>query len=114
MIHLISPHTDTAFCGKMSKNDILTSERPPEREVNKLCQMCRRLYNKNIDDELVKRQEALNNRSSREKFHDWLQGLSSIGDSDMDAILYPFIILMTCGLVIPSKHFAKLLLKAGI
>jgi hypothetical protein len=110
----MSQHTNTAFCGQMLPNDILTSERPPQREVNKLCQMCRRLYNKNLNDEQAKRQETLNNRSNRVKFHDWLYGISSIGDSEMEIIYYPMLILMTCGLVIPTKHLAKLLLRVGV
>jgi hypothetical protein len=114
LIHLISPHTNAAFCGEMAKDAILTYERPPNREVRALCKMCKRLYNKNLWDEDVKRQEALNARSNREKFHDWLETLSYFGDSDMEAILYPVSVVMTCGLVIPGKYLAKLLLKAGI
>jgi cell fate (sporulation/competence/biofilm development) regulator YmcA (YheA/YmcA/DUF963 family) len=84
------------------------------REVKNLCKMCLALYYKNLDDECIKIQEALNNRPIRQKFHDWLQELDNLGHSHLDAILYPMAIIMTCGLVIPAKYVAKLLLKAGI
>jgi hypothetical protein len=113
-IHLLSLKTNTSFCGNLAKSDIITCERPPDREMARLCAECRRLYNKNLADEYQKRQEAWNNRPPRQKLHDWLSGLASLGDSDMDLLLYPFTILMTLGLVIPGKHIAKLLLKAGV
>lgn len=115
MIHLMSPRTNVAFCGNMTKSgDVLTAEHPPDREVGALCKMCRRMYNQHMLDERMKREMARNNRSSREKLHDWLEQLASIGSSDMEAIYYPMMIVMTLGTVIPGKHIAKLLLKAGI
>ena len=114
MIHLLFSKTNASFCGKSSKNDILTSERPPNREVAKLCAECKKLYNQNLENERLRQLEALNNRPVREKFHDWLSGLASLGESDMELIMWPTLILFTAGLIVPAKHLAKLMLKVGI
>ena len=116
MIHLTSPHTNGAFCCNAIPNtDILTSERPPHnREVKNLCKMCVLLYYEDLDDEREKAIEEWNNRSARQKLHDWLQGLDNFGECHLDLIPYVMASIMTLGLLIPAKYVAKLLLKAGI
>ena len=114
MIHLTSPHTNGAFCCSAIPNtDILTRERPSNREIKNLCQMCVSLYYKHLDDEREKAIEERNNRPPRQKLHNWLQGLDNFGECHLDLIPYVMISIMTLGLLIPAKYIAKLLLRAG-
>lgn len=114
MIHLMSEKTNTSFCGNFATYDILTNETPPSREVSKLCKECKILYTKHLDDEAKRWRETWNNRTPRRKFHDWLVGLSMVGESDMAIILDLMLIVGTCGLILVAKRVAKWLLKAGI
>ena len=115
MIHLKSPKTNTAFCGKASKYDIITAERLPDNcNMRKVCEECKVLYREDLLEDARIGYEEYHNRSARVKFHDWLEQLDYFGHSDFDALLYPVTVLCTLGLVIPAKYIAKLLLKAGV
>jgi hypothetical protein len=103
MIHLYSEKNTGSFCGKLSKGDLVTSESPPDRDVPKLCIECKALYYKNLYDERIERIRVRNKRPIGQKFYDWLEQLSMVGESDMEVFVYPFYIVCTAGLIIPAK-----------
>src|SRR5271154_5725563 len=114
MIHLQSPETNASFCGNFATYDILTNETPPNREVSRLCKECKVLYDKHLDDESKQQRDYWNNRTPRKKFHDWLVGLSRVGESDMAIILDLMLIVGTFGLILVAKRIAVWLLKVGV
>lgn len=109
MIHF--QHQDKqSYCGEFGRNDIMSPETPRNNKIKNICQNC--VYEYNLE---IQRQRIIyNNRPNREKFKEWLSELAYLGESDFDVILFPTLIIVSCGTIIPAKYFAKFLLRLGV